>query len=204
MSFLSPWVQLALTAGNAVGSALNSRRGARTSSFSRSESQSGVTMTRRRLLPEQEEALGLLSDRIRTMLTAPEAGLRPLRLAQRSKVNATFSAAPTALAAKFLRSGQPSGKYGRAARMTELARLGELSDVDTAFAGYSIDRRDRALSLAERLLAQNFGTDVSTSMAAKSAGTGVGPGSALGSAVSGGLEALTTLMTINRILQEGT
>jgi len=211
MSFLSPWVQLGLTAGNAVGGALSGRRGARTSSYNRSSSQSsstsGVTTRRRTLRPEQEEALGLLSSRIRQMLTTPEAGLKPLRLAQRTGVNRTFAAAPTALAARFLRSGQPSGKFGRAARETELARLGSLANVDTAFAGLSLEREDSALNLAERLLSQDFESTIGTSstgtVSGTASGTGVAPGSALGGAVSGGLEALSTLMMINRILQGG-
>lgn len=134
----------------------------------------------------------------------------PLRTQARNRVNQTFSGVDSALRDKFLSSGGgASGKFGRAATQTELARRGALVNSDADFDRMILELQDRGAGLSERLLGMNFGEEFSgsssnaTANSSSSSGFGVAPGSALGSALGGGLDAVSTLYLIDRMLKGG-
>ena len=197
-----PLIAAGVAAGaNALTAWLNNRKKARTREFDNYSTNYSTTTRTRTLRPEQEAGMSLLDRRMHVLLNDPEAGLAPLRAGRRNQVNQRYAGMPQMLADRMLSHGQKSGKFGRATREMEMARFGEMADVDNWFAQLILEQKDKGVGIAERLLGQDFGGTVSTRGSSRSWGTGVAPGSATGSAVSGGTEALTTLMMIDKMMQ---
>jgi hypothetical protein len=147
-----------------------------------------------------------VSDYANRLLTDPGAGLAPIRTGIRAGVNREFSGLDKVLRNKFLSSGGGrSGKFGRATREGEVARLGKLSDVEGIMAQMLLEQQERGASLSERLLSQNFGSDFSTTSDStqfgSSTGTNVAPGSALGSGLATGADTAMTLWLMNKLLK---
>lgn len=147
------------------------------------------------LRPEQEDALGMVSERLRSLYN-PGASLEPLRGAMRSGVNAKYAKLPDAIAAKTMAHGGKSGQYGAGVLQGELARLGEMGGVDTNIAQMGLQQQSAGDNLLMQLLGQNFGmTSNSTrSGTTEGSGTGVAAGDPLAGGFQGGISALMTML----------
>jgi hypothetical protein len=144
-------------------------------------------------------------ERISRLMTEPAAGLAPIRTAMRGNVNARYSALPDTLATKMLaHGGARSGKFGTAMRQSEMARLGELGDVESTIAQMILDQQQEGASLAERLLSQNFGQTTETTGRTDETSRTILPGSAAAGGIVGGLQGMNTAliqyMMLNRLL----
>ncbi len=195
------WGNLGAAGLNAFAGWLKNRKGARTGEFDRSSTTSGTTTRTRTLRPEQEAGMSLLDKRMHALLNDPEAGMGQMFSGARASVNRRYSGAPQMLADRMLRHGQGSGKFGRATRQMEMSRLGDLSALEPIFAQMILEQKDKGVGIAERLLSQDFGGSVSTTSAGRQWGTDTRPGSAAAGAVSGGAEALTMLMMLDKMMQ---
>lgn len=187
---------LLLTGLGAATGALGNTRGARTSTSSSTSSGSfsNTGGFRRYLAPEQSDVLGQLKQRATGMIANPGAGLEPFRAAAVNSVNRSAGALEPSLRARYLGSGaNRSGKYGRAQRLAETARLGAIADVDNQYGQMALQRQDEGSQLLERLLGMNFGSDTASS--GSQSGTSSGSQTGAGSAAAGGLDmGLATLL----------
>jgi len=131
-------------------------------------------------------------------LLNPAAGTEPIVAAGRNRINASYAGADQALRDRLLAGGVmgQSGRYGTAVRTTELGRLGALGGFEGDIASLILGREDNTANLMTRLLSDVRGTT--------SSGTTTGPSNILGGSVSGGLETLTTLMTLDQLLKKPT
>lgn len=134
---------------------------------------------------------GVATNRIQN----PTGDIENLRLQARDKVNADFSGVGDTLAQRYLATGGQSGKFGSAVRGVDLARRGALGGVEGKFAQLAYDNKNEGVSLAERLLALARGSS--------SEGSGTTPNMGLSGALDNGLETVTLLQTLNRMLKSG-
>lgn len=185
------------------------------SSFSNTTKQSSTgsssSKVKRDLLAEQEGMLGPLFQAAYGKMTNPGQYLDPIRSGLRESVNTKYGNADELLRKRLMRSGgAQSGKMGTATRQMEMARFGELGGVESDMAKMILEQQEQGLSLGERLLGMNFGQSVdgTTSQDSTSTQSGTGQqqyptaGGAAG-ALGGGLDALTTILALNKILQGG-
>lgn len=193
---------LLMTGLGAAAGAMGNTQAARTSRSSGTSGNRFGSSVRRTLLPEQQDALAALRSRAGSLMTNPAGGLAPFRQAASNAVNNSFAGADTSLRARFLGSGaNRSGKYGRAARLTETARLGKLADVDNQIGQMALAREDEGSALLERLLNMNFGSESSGGNESSFSQTGVAPGSAAAGGIGGGLATFQGLL--NQLLMAG-
>lgn len=196
--------RLGMTAGAALSGGLSNTRAARTQRTSSTSNQGFRNGTRRALRPEQEALMGPLFGRATALMERPGEGLEPVRVARRDGINATYGGVVPALRDRMLSSGvTASGKYGRAVREAEMARLGQLNGLDGEIAQLVLSRQDAGTSLAQTLLGMGFGTDNSGDQWGSQEGTGVAPGSAVAGGLGQGLQTLMALTTMDRMLQGG-
>jgi len=192
--------------GSALSGVLGNRQSARTATqdATTQSRQNSTSRARRILFDEQQSAIGPLFNRATDMMTNPEAGLLPVYAQLRGNVNREYAAMPAAIADRYaLSGGGRSGKKGRAARGAEMARLGALANLEGDFARMRFDRQDVGTSLAERLLAMNLGGVENTmegTSSGMSSGSQIAPGSMLAGGVGGGVETLSALMAMQRLL----
>ena len=194
-----------LLGGNILSGILGNREKTQKWTQDQTQTQKGTVKTARTLLPQQQAQLEPLFGVASKMLSQPGAMLDPIKAGMRTSVNKQFGDVEGALAAKLGRAGGQSGKLGRSVRQAELGRLGQLGDVDTRMAEMLLSERDKGVSLSERLLGMNFGQEVSTDMTqtTKGSGTGTTPGNMAAGGLSGGLDFISTLLGMNRMLQGG-
>lgn len=120
----------------------------------------------------------------------PSAGLGGLRDTGLQRVNDTFAGAPQAIQEQFARRGMAkSGKVGQAILGSEARRYGALAGFENDFLSRILEEQQYGLSLAERLLSQNFESETTGSQTI--------PGNMLGGAVGGGLETLAYMLMRN-------
>jgi hypothetical protein len=179
----------AMAAGSAISGALNNR-----SRTTKTRSQSTTTPT---FSPEFSPLIGQLSGSVMDQMRNPAAGMEPIRLATRDRINRTFGAAPDAIAAKTMTGGGRSGKFGRGIAMSEAGRLGSLADAEAQFAQLVLQRQASGQDLATRLLALGKGQTT------QGTGEQTTPGNMLGGAVGGGLETASYLFALNNMLKGG-
>lgn len=179
MSFLSDALQ---TAGGAIAGF-----------FPKTSSTSG-TQTMTRTTPDALQPLqGDILEQLRRRMQDPSAGIAPLRTAARNNVNANYAGFDQALRDRYATSGGESGKLGTATRQGELSRISSLSSIEPQFAGMILDQGNNNLSLAQRFLQAGQGSNVNSTGKTSSGG-------GIGGAVSGGLQTLATLFTLNKRL----
>jgi hypothetical protein len=167
------------------------------------------------LLPQQQAVLDPLTNYALQLLQNPGASLAPLYDLTRSRINEQYAQAPQALAQRFLaHGGAQSGKFGRAARETELARMSQLGALDQDFASKVLEMQGRGASLAQNLLSMAFGEQGGTSMSTLGTSSSTQSGSSQGTAggnipyglLSGGLAGLGDMMALSvlqKMLQGG-
>lgn len=202
MSFLTGNLMDLLGAGlGAAAGGLANTDAARTGYSSNSSTQSGAGSSRRWLLPQQQDLLSPLMDRIKALTTDPSAGLEPIRQGLKTNVNENYSGMEDTLSSKLLSHGAASGKFGTAVRTADLARRSQLSGVDAQMAQMGLQQQNFGTSAAEQMLGMNFGTDTSNSMSSSQNGQYTVPGSVGGGAFLGGLDTLMTLLQLQAKLK---
>lgn len=198
-------IQAALIGGSSLLGALGNRKSARTSEQSSTarQSSSNTSSARRYLTPEQQSLQTPLSALVSRRINDPSAGLAPIKNQAINDVNRRYSALPDVLREKYATGPGKSGKYGRASTQAELARLGELGDVDANFAKLIYDAQTSGAQLGTNLLGMNFGSDVTSSgtFEGSQTGTAIAPGSPLAGGLGGGLEALFQLLSLDKYSQ---
>lgn len=177
--------------GGAATGALGNTRGARTSTMSGNRSSQNSGYTSRVLTEEQKPLASMLKQYGSDLMMNPAQGLEPFKTAATNTINQGFSAMPQTLAARYLGSGgTKSGKYGRAARLAETSRLGQLANVENQFGQMAVQRQDQGAALLQQLLGMNFGQYTTQSGNEDYDQTSIGPGSALGGGLGGALAGL--------------
>lgn len=198
------WLGAVMAGGSVASGILGNRKSARTTESASKTASSSVNRSRRVLRPEQEGLVGPVSGYANRLLTDPAAGLEPIRAGMRNTVNSSFSGVDAGLRDKMLASGgSASGKYGKAVLGADLARRGALAGVDTDVAQMILQQQNQGASLAERLLSVPFEQEVSGSNTGTMAGTGTLPGSMLAGGMNSGLDAITTLFMLDKMLKGG-
>lgn len=196
-----------LTGLSALTGGLANTEAARTSrsSSSGTNSTAGSSTRRRILTPGQESLNSTLTGTALDRIENPAAAVAPLRVATRENINANFAGVPDALRAKYGTTGGASGKLGRAARESEIARAGALSGADSDFNRLILQLQDSGIGLGERLLSQNFGEEATNtgSTAYSQHGQQVAPGSAAAGALTGGLQMFSNLLALQAVLKGG-
>jgi len=179
-----------LTAGGAVAGGLLNRKKTSTGTQTRT--------SKRILTPEQQQLLTTLTGSVQQRLANPEAGVAPLRTAARTRINRTARAAGQNLESNLASRGYDrSGAFPSGLATIESGRVGAFGDLEGQLADFTLRREDTSADLASRLLALFSGEESS------GASTGTEPGNVAGGAVSGGLDTLTTLLTLDRLMKAG-
>lgn len=186
----------AISGGATIGASLLNRRGARTST------SSNTSTNRTILTPEQKALSSQLTTKLSGNLDNPyrsSAGI--IAEANRKKSRLTKSAQT---ASKNLESRLASRNFERSGSLQEGfegiegARIAGLTDIEVA----TMQQLDSARRADEQIAIENVLRFLPRELTqeSKGTGTGVAPGSALGSGVNAGLETITTLMTLQKIL----
>lgn len=145
------------------------------------------------LTPEMQELMKRLTEFSTESMQNPQAGFAPIRTAAVDNVNRNYSKVGSRLNSSFAQRGYgSSGALGEKQFDTEMARGGDLSNIEAQFAKSAIDQKNFGAGLGQNLL--NFGRG------SKSEGTSTTPDTSLGDAfMSGGnaLENLSGLLSFN-------
>ncbi len=170
------WLTAGLTAGSALAGGLANRK---------STSTSMPTLD-----PAYLALQGDLIKRITDLMADPSKGTEPLRLGLMESVNRRYKTLPGKLTTQLAQRGfAKSGQLGQGFKGLELARSGEIGDINTRIADLILGRETQSYDLASRLLAAGRGQ------------TNTQSGNVLGGALGSGLETLTTLTTLDKILK---
>jgi len=172
------WLTAGLTAGSALAGGLANRKSTSTT------------------MPTLDPAyLGLRGDlikRITDLMGDPAKGTEALRLGLMEGVNRRYQTMPGKLTTQLAKRGfAKSGQLGQGFKGLELARSGEIGDIDTKIADLILGRETQSYDLASRLLASGRGQTTTQS------------GNVFGGAIGGGLETLSTLTTLEKLLAGG-
>jgi hypothetical protein len=140
------------------------------------------------------DAVDAIGGRIQSLYN-PGQSLEPLRQGARSAVNQRYAGLSDAVAAKTMSHGAKSGQFGGGVLKGELARLGDLGQVDTDYAKLALDQQSQGDALAMGLLGQNFGSSYSSSDSGDrtTTGEGVDAGDPLAAALGGGASSAANL-----------
>jgi hypothetical protein len=132
-------------------------------------------------------------DTIMTRLKNPRS-LDPLKTAAISGVNQTYEGLQGRMEQALAARGfNQSGKLPLNLRALELGRLGDIGSLESKFAGMQIDQENRLIDEAMRYGFANPGHQ----------GTQTMPGNMLGGGISSGLETMTSLFMLSRLLSGG-
>lgn len=153
------------------------------SSSTSSTSQYNKTgTTNRNLTPFQTNLQAPVFSQIMKQLSDPYAAVAPFRQQARNQVNQNYSGLADQLRQQFFTTGGGgSGKYGQATLQGELARRGQLSDVDQQAQMSAAQNQLSWQQIAQQLLGMNFGTTSTES------GTAAGTGERSGFNIGGGV-----------------
>lgn len=131
--------------------------------------QEGTTQTAKTLTPYQSAVQGPLAQLISQGITDPSKLVAPQQNQAREQVNDNYSGLASKLRQQFLSTGGgSSGKFGTAMLQGDLARRGDLSNVDNQAAVTASAMPWTAAGLANQMLGLNFGQ--TTNVAGSSTG----------------------------------
>lgn len=142
------------------------------------------------LSPELQGLQTDLVDTLRKRMADPAQGTEPIRLGLLESVNRNYRGLPNRVGTALAKRGMGrSGQMGAALKGVEMGRLGEISDVNTSMANTVLGRQDSAMEIINRLLSGMRGM------------TSTGSGNVLGGAVGSGIQTLTTLTMLDKMLK---
>jgi hypothetical protein len=152
-----------------------------------------TTDTTPKLDPSLQPLQNDLLARIQSRLGSGGVDLSAVKSPAVEAVNRRYRNLPASITAGFSGRGYgSSGVLQSAQAAAQRNRIGDLNDLEGKFAGFQLDENARIENLAAQVLAAGRGSStVST-----------GSGNALGAGISSGLETLTTLMAMRRMLGE--
>lgn len=190
-------------AGGIASAALSNRSSNRTSTSTQNSNTRTSGSRTRRLRPEQEALLAPTAGLAYRNLTNPEARVKGLLETGLNDVNQAYRGVPDLLRTKYTPGGGgQSGKFGRAAREAELGRFAMLDKIRAQVAALTLDQEQQGANLATSLLSLPFGEDYTQDSQSQGESTGVAPTSSpWASGINNGLETLTTLATIQQLMQ---
>lgn len=140
------------------------------------------------LSPEQQRIQSLFADRVSSILEDPRAGTEPIRTQLLDQVNRRYEGAGDALTERLSARGfGKSGKVGTGLKGLEIARQRGLGDVEGEIARLILGRENSALGLANSFLSPT--------------GTSTSSGGGIGAGIGAGVEGITSLLTMNRLLE---
>lgn len=134
-----------------------------------------ASSTQRNLSPYQQNIQAPVYKTISDLMTNPQKFVAPAQNQAREQVNQNYAGSADALRSQFMQSGGgSSGKFGTALVQSDLARRGQLSQVDNAAAAQAAQLPITGAQLGEALLGQDFGqtTTGTTSTAANTTTSG--------------------------------
>lgn len=128
--------------------------------------------TARTLLPGQAGLIGPTSSFIQNALTNPSQYVAPTQNQAREQVNDNYSGLADKLHQQFLSlGGGSSGKFGSSLVKGDIARRGELSNVDNQAAVSAAQVPFSAANLAKQMLDLNFGQSSTSSGSSDASGS---------------------------------
>jgi hypothetical protein len=126
----------------------------------------------------QKAVSGSLEDQLNSIMTDPSAGTNPMRVAGRAQINSLYAGAPDQIARQmYARGFGASGKEGKAVIQSDMARRGQMSNLESQLAEYALQRQLAAMKIAQGYVERPVGGNVA------------------GGAISGGLQTLMAMMT---------
>ena len=153
--------------------------------------RTSTSSTSTTLSPELQALIQRLQGYSTQSMENPEAGFAPIKNAAVDQINRNYMDVPSRLSKQFASRGYgSSGSFGNSLYQTELARGGDLSNLEGQFAGKAIDQKNYGASLGQSLL--NFGRTTSTTNVAA-------PGSIFGNT----LKSLSSLLMLGGSLASG-
>lgn len=152
----------------------NTSNASTTGSTTESGTTSGGTSgtTSRNLAPQQYQMLPQLSSLIQQLATDPKSFVAPSQEAAREEVNGNYSGVGDALRQQFMTGGGGggSGKYGKAALQSDLARRGALSQADVTANANAAMLPLTAAQMMQQFLGIDFGSSTNSNSTATSTG----------------------------------
>ncbi len=115
------------------------------------------------------------------MTSDPKGFLAPAQNQARENVDQNYGGVADSLRQQFMSGEGSSGKYGTAALKSDLARRGQLSGVDSAFAQTAAMLPITAAGLSQNLLNTNLGTTSAGTTGGTTATTQAGTSATTGS-----------------------
>lgn len=135
----------------------------------------GSTSESKTLTPYQQALQAPTTNLITSAMTNPSQFVAPAQNQAREQVNSDYSGVGDQLRQQFLSTGGgSSGKFGTAMAQSDLARRGQLAQVDNQAATTAAALPFTAAGLAQQMLGLNFGSTGSTATTGSTAGTTAG------------------------------
>lgn len=142
---------------------------------------SGTSTTARNLLPGQSASASDIFSVLHNYMMNPQAAVNPSRMAARDQVNRNYAGLADRVRQQFLTTGGgASGKAGQAQLQGELARSGEVANVDNAAAQQAAALPLTAAGLAEQFLGINLGQTTTGNELTNTTNSGTSSGSSSG------------------------
>jgi hypothetical protein len=127
-------------------------------------------------------------------LNDPTAGIEPLKLNAMDQVNAGYAGLPAKVGTQLAQRGfANSGQMGASLKGLELARGRDLSNVGASYDQMGLNQENTTMSLINSILSQGRGSST----------TATGSGNVAGGAVGSGVETLTTMLLLDKLMKGG-
>lgn len=126
--------------------------------------QTNSETTKRILTPEQQKAIGTISDFGTESILNPGKALEPLRTGAFEKVNQLYNAAPQNVVDRAAARGGGSDTGGATDRIfqeLDMQRYGSLAAVENQFAALGAQQQQAGAGMLQQLLSQMFGQESS-------------------------------------------
>jgi hypothetical protein len=174
-----------MSLGSALAGALGNRK----------QKQTQTSTATPTFAPEVRPALNTFLTQAQQMVQNPSAGIDPLRVSARERVNANYAGVPEMLSQKYGRNAGwgASGRFGTAAAGAEFQRIGQLSDLEGQFLQAALQQKSEGLGALQSILALGRGSTQT--------GETVMPGNMLAGGVNSGLQTASMLYSLNKLLK---
>jgi hypothetical protein len=144
---------------------------------------------------QQTSLQNTLGASIQDKLNNP-ANLDPLKTNAIEGVNRSYAGLQDRLQSSLAARGfGSSGKVVTGAKNLEIARAGDIGGLESKFAGLQLDQENHMFDLASRFAFANPGSTTN--------GTQTTPGNMLGAGIGSGVESISSLFFLNKLLKGG-
>ena len=157
-------------------------------------SKTATSSTTPTMTPEMQALQDQLSKYSSDSMSNPEAGMAPIKNAATDQINRNYMNAPARLSSQFGSRGYgSSGSFGNSLYQTEMARGGDLSNLEGQFAQSAINQKNFGANLGAQLLNYGKGSTSTNTSPDMSLAAGLGAG-------ANGLSNLSTLLMLSKSL----